>query len=131
MTRFDSVPDRSARELWSTPYGGSRGPTRWLHVKTTPKRVMVKINERTSYTDHFARDHALPDGAVGAKSGFRDGLIVLFEDLATCLRFMAQRARERADRLEAEVARLRADADRWDAEAHASDSARSDENRQS
>jgi hypothetical protein len=102
--------------LWSTPYISDDSPTSWTLVKTTPKRVVVRWGA-SSVNDQFDREYpGLPAGALAAKSGTRDPL-VLFEDRAACLRFMAARARKQADALEFRAAEKRADADRWDAEA--------------
>lgn len=103
--------------LWSTPYAGDSGPTRWTELQTTPKRVVATAERSAGVPQRFDRRHlGLPEGAIGARSGLAD-LLVLFEDRAACLRFMAARARKQANALEFRAAGKRADADRWDAEA--------------
>ena len=112
-----SLSDRDSAALWATPSWGD-APERLVHVKTTAKQVIVKSSESVAYTERYSRDGVLPEGAVGSKHGLTwESMRYLFADRVACLRFMAERAREQAQRAAKKAADLRARADAWDAEA--------------
>lgn len=102
----------SPQVLWSTPYPYGDEPTEWEHVKTTAKQIQVRRGKDRHHATRFDREpRRLPAGAVG-----RNARSTLFESRAACLRYMMQRADERAAKFTERASAEREKASRYRAE---------------